>query len=926
MEFWKNIHWQEEEKSSIEWKNILTEEEFSKREGNILEISDNVWEKVWKILWKKRLCENFEWVCSDDFYKIINALSDKKIDKFFGNIYTAPKWKDILTKKEFINRQKQIKEIPDEIPNEILEKFNTITEYFDNWKEKDFIEKYISNSIWTTEQTEQKEFYKILDNLSHQDIEKYLDKFYEINSNLMWYYLSFINFEDTVLDAYTSWWWRAFDFLIKIKEKLDKNKHHLLAIKLDWYLERFLFDLKKMLKYIDKEREFLISDSSYAFDYEHIDDFLDNLIIKYKNIINYIEKNVDFNLFNLSDNLKIISKDYEKYERYKKFEWKKVKYDEKIIKKTKNKKGKTIKKKSNISKPYKYNFSKIDKILLDYIEFMPTESNWVIDIWDSHIWIISTYWLINIFKKGKNKLKKINEKDFSSFLFENKNFKKFNAYKNLMSIDVMKYLYNELWINILKININSQLELTNFISWNSNNYEMLKNSLNQNQQIKYQILESFLSASENPKFAEIILNIADSKILSDSEKKLIFEKYWEISENIENLSEKIFKHYKKILPEKDRETKISQNEIRKNFIEHAWDLFEEIFEDLRDWKINLEKIFDEFEKFDLETVWIFDLIEELNLSEIEDLQFKWIPKLCSKKISHKEMKEEFENNSDLSKQVKNILTEKFSEKDFNAFENDFLEDKSSEIFTLKNWKNILYMVWTRILDDKNNKWEKIKYIDWLANSPKLWWFNLKLTENFLKNELNLNKKFWDFQENKEFSDKEDNEIKKIEALWEPEILTSFLFIEKFWFIINWTSDTPESWKYWEEWDFFKLEKNFSNWEKKFLAKEKNLDELKILESEWKIFTKEFLIPDENEKILESANKAKDDWYCISRFIQLEKIGKIEKDDKNWNKNKNWNENNDKKLKNSQKRILCAFEKLESSKNNPNYLEDFPKAA
>jgi len=66
LKFWKNFHWQEEKNFLVEWKNILTEEEFSTRGKNILKISDKTWKNIWKILDKEKILEwNLEKKYSD---------------------------------------------------------------------------------------------------------------------------------------------------------------------------------------------------------------------------------------------------------------------------------------------------------------------------------------------------------------------------------------------------------------------------------------------------------------------------------------------------------------------------------------------------------------------------------------------------------------------------------------------------------------------------------------------------------------------------------------------------------------------------------------------------------------------------------------------------------------------------------------------
>lgn len=434
--------------------------------------------------------------------------------------------------------------------------------------------------------------------------------------------------------------------------------------------------------------------------------------------------------------------------------------------------------------------------------------------------------------------------------------------EELHSPEMIDEINKDLQIYITNLTLQTQTHLLRFL-WEKTKeeFEEFKNALNsiQNEEDKYNFLNTFLSCSEDIWFWDVILKISKSEFISEENKAGIYQKYSDSIAKIENLSKNIFFHYEQILEKGERKTPILENKIRQKLIQYAWDLFEEInFEIDKNNNINLKSIFEKFDRFDLEMVWIFKLIESFNLDEIEKLSLNRIPNIKSCTYNWNELE-----NSWKKEQVLSIVAKKFSFKYLEAFKSDFLKEQTSVIHTLEaDWK-VLYVVWSREIEIEN---KRVKYIDWLANSPDLEWFNLKLTQNFLENEFN----FWELS----------SEV--FEALWEPKILTSYLFIEKFWFIANWTSNTPESKNYWNPWKFLRLQKDNSNTN---LSKWKSLEELMNLANSKQILLQDFSIPKDNDNLINFVEEQKQKWLVMSRMI-LKKRGQ-----------------NDEKI------YTCAFEKL-----------------
>jgi hypothetical protein len=89
---------------------------------------------------------------------------------------------------------------------------------------------------------------------------------------------------------------------------------------------------------------------------------------------------------------------------------------------------------------------------------------------------------------------------------------------------------------MVDISLKSQIQLLNYLYTKSKEeIDQFKSMLDKNQDIKYDILESFLGLSENHNLANNIVNISKSKISSDT-KKCIFQKYNDILSYIESSS------------------------------------------------------------------------------------------------------------------------------------------------------------------------------------------------------------------------------------------------------------------------------------------------------------------------------------------------------------------------------------------------------
>lgn len=465
-----------------------------------------------------------------------------------------------------------------------------------------------------------------------------------------------------------------------------------------------------------------------------------------------------------------------------------------------------------------------------------------------------SYWITKINDDEKESLKSYQEVLNSSDIniFQNESITDLSILiEELHSPEMIYEINKDLWIDITNITLQNQIHLIRFL-WNKSTkeFDYFKTTLNSitNESDKYNFLNNFLACSEDIWFWDIILKIANTSGISSDNKNNIYLKYANSTKKIDELSKSIFNHYKGILDKAQRETILSEQKIKKSLISYAWGLFEDIDSKLNDNNqiIDIEHIFEKFDRFDLEMIGIFKIIESLNISEIEKLTLEKIPNL--KFNVYDTISLEKNKKSD---QIKHILLNRFWFNDFEAFNNDFLKDTSAKVHTLETDEKVLYMVGSRDMKLDN---KVVKYIDWLSNNPDLEWFNLKLTQNFLENEF----AFWELSQ------------ESFEALGEPHTLTSYLFIEKLWFIANWTSDTPESQNYWNPWKYLRLQKDPDD---SFISKWKNIEELNSLSAKNNIEIIDFSIPRESDKLIDFVNEKQQNWFIMTRMILKSKNDK-----------------------------------------------------